>query len=67
MKVLLYTEGFGKVKKSGLGKAIMHQMQALESEGIEYTTNLKDDYDILHINTWWLKSYFVAKKAKKNG
>ena len=67
MKVLLYTEGFGKVKKSGLGKAIMHQMQALESEGIEYTTNLKDDYDILHINTWWLKSYFVAKKAKKMG
>ena len=67
MKVLLYTEGFGKVKKSGLGKAIMHQMQALESEGIEYTTNVKDDYDILHINTWWLKSYFVAKKAKKMG
>ena len=67
MKVLLYTEGYKKVKNSGLGKAINHQMQALESEGIEYTTDLKDDYDVLHINTWWLKSYFVAKKAKKMG
>ena len=40
-------------------------MTALSNEGIEYTTNLKDDYDILHINTWFLKSYFVAKKAHK--
>ena len=67
MKILLYTENFKRVKNSGLGRAIEHQMTALTNEGIEYTTNLKDDYDILHINTWWLKSYFVAKKAKKKG
>ena len=67
MKILLYTEGFKRVKNSGLGRAIEHQMTALENEKIEYTTNPKDDYDILHINTWFLKSYFVAKKAKKKG
>ena len=42
-------------------------MTALTNENIEYTTNPKDDYDIMHINTWFLKSYFVAKKAKKKG
>lgn len=67
MKVLLYTENFERVKNSGLGRAIEHQMTALTNEKIEYTTNPKDDYDIMHINTWFLKSYFVAKKAKKKG
>lgn len=67
MKVLLYTEGLKTVGKSGLGKAIKHQMKALEYENIEYTLNLNDDYDIMHINTYFLKSYLLAKKAKKNG
>lgn len=67
MKVLLYTEGEKVVSKSGLGKAIKHQMQALESQNIKYTTNIKDDYDILHINTYFPKSYLFAKRAKKRG
>lgn len=67
MKVLLYTEGEKLVGKSGLGKAIKHQMKALDSVGIEYTTNLSDDYDILHINTYFPKSYAVAVDAKKKG
>ncbi len=67
MKVLLYTEGLKTIGKSGLGKAIKHQMKALENENIEYTLDPKDDYDILHINTYFLKSYLLAKKAKKNG
>lgn len=67
MKVLLYTEGLKSVGKSGLGKAIQHQMTALENEHIDYTLNPKDDYDILHINTWFFKSYFMARKAKKRG
>ena len=68
MKVLLYTEKIVKTtEKTGLGKAIKHQMKALENEKIEYTTNPKDDYDILHINTYFPKSYFLAKKAKKKG
>lgn len=67
MKILLYSE-FEKInRKSGLGKAINHQMKALESIGIEYTRNVKDDYDILHINTYGPRSYFLAKKAKRKG
>ncbi len=67
MKVLLYAEGLKTIGKSGLGKAIQHQMTALENEQIEYTLDPKDTYDILHINTYFLKSYFLAKKAKKKG
>ena len=68
MKVLLYTEGEKMFSKSGLGKAIKHQMKALESEGIPYTKDPKDnDYDIVHINYYGPKSYFLAKKCKKKG
>lgn len=67
MKILLYTEGEKTIGKSGFGKAIKHQMKALDEVGIEYTTNPNDDYDILHINTYFLKSYLLAKKAKKQG
>ena len=67
MKVLLYTEGEKMFSKSGLGKAIKHQMRALEHVGVEYTTDLHDDYDIVHINFYGPKSYLMAKRAKKNG
>ena len=67
MKVLLYTEGEKLFSKSGLGKAIKHQMQALEYENIEYTTNVKDDYDIVHINWYGPNSFALAKNAKKKG
>ena len=68
MKVLLYTEGYRLINKSGLGKAIEHQKKALEDAGASYTTDEKDeDYDILHINTYFPGSYLMAKKAKKLG
>ena len=67
MKILLYTEGEKVIGKSGLGKAIKHQEMALKTAGIDYTFDLKDDYDILHINTYFPISYEVAKKAKKSG
>ncbi len=67
MKVLLYTENEKMLSKSGLGKAITHQMRALEENGIEYTENPDDDYDIVHINYYGPKSFNLAKKAKKEG
>ncbi len=67
MKVLLYSEAFNLVKISGLGRAIMHQRRALELIGVDYTLNPKDDYDVVHINTLWLKSKLLAKRAKKAG
>ena len=53
--------------KSVLGKAIKHQMRALESQNIEYTTDIDDDYDIVHINFYGPKSVQVANKAHKLG
>ena len=67
MRVLLYSEGLKTIGKSGLGKAIKHQMKALDEVGVSYTLNPKENYDILHINTYFPKSYRLAKKAKKRG
>ena len=67
MKILLYTENEKMLSKSGLGKAIKHQMRALEENSIEYTTNPDEDYDIIHINYYGPMSYMLAKKAKKMG
>lgn len=67
LKILLYAQGLKVIGKSGLGKAIQHQQKALKYVKVPYTLNLHDNYDILHINTYFLKSYFLAKKAKKNG
>ena len=67
MKVLLYAEGLKVIGVSGLGKAIQHQMKALELENIPYTTDINDTYDIAHINTYFFKSYFLARKLKKKG
>ena len=51
MKVLLFSEGMNLIKISGLGRAIMHQQRAMELNGIEYTLDPKDSYDVVHINT----------------
>lgn len=67
LKVLLYTELQKTIEKSGLGKAIKHQMQALHENNIEYTTDPNDDYDLVHINFYGIKSFMVAKEAKRKG
>ncbi len=67
MKVLLYTEGLKQIEKSGLGKAIKHQLKALEENNIDHTTDPNDDYDLVHINFYGPNSYVLAKKAKEAG
>lgn len=68
MKILLYTENLKRISNSGLGKAIKHQQKALEDNNIEYTTDPKcNDYDIIHLNFYGPKSYFLAKRAKRQG
>lgn len=67
MKVLLYTEASKSLSKSGLGKAIKHQQKALDYAKVDYTLDPKDDYDILHINTYFLKSALFVRKAKRQG
>ena len=67
MKIFLYTEGEKAIRKSGLGKAINHQKKACDLANISYTTKFNDDWDIVHINTYFIKSYFLAKRAHKLG
>ncbi len=69
MKVLLYTESQKMIGKSGLGKAIEHQKQALKTNNIDYTTDAKelDSCDLVDINFFGPKSYLMAKKAKRKG
>ena len=67
MKVLLYFEKEEKIKKSGIGRALKHQIASLTSAGIEYTLNPKDEYDIAHINTYFPASKRLVKKLKKKG
>ena len=67
MKVLYYLENEKILSKSGLGKAVKHQMLACETENIPYTTNPKEDFDIVHINWYGPKSKRFAKKCRKKG
>lgn len=65
MKVLLFSEKQNTLKKSGIGRALYHQMKALELNGVEYTLNPNDKYDLVHINTIFSKSYRMLRKFKK--
>lgn len=67
MKILLHSDHLKMVEKSGVGRAIYHQIKALEDNRISYTTNKKEEYDIIHINTVFPSSYFMAKIAKSKG
>lgn len=64
MKILLYTGLLKLVEKSGIGKAIHHQQKAMEENNISYTTDVKDDFDIIQFNTIFPDSVFFAFIAK---
>lgn len=66
MKVLLYSENLKQIAKSGLGKSIEHQKKALTLQGIDYTTDPNEAFDLMHINTYFLKSVYLARKLRKN-
>ena len=67
MKILLHSDHLKMVEKSGVGRAIYHQIKALEDNHISYTTNKKEEYDIVHINTVFPSSLLMAKIAKAKG
>lgn len=64
MKVCLYYEAKELIQTSGIGRSLKHQMTACESANIEYTLDIQDDYDILHINTVGFHSIPIILKAK---
>ncbi|MBP2622912.1 glycosyltransferase family 4 protein [Streptococcus oricebi] len=67
MKVLLYLEGKSVLEKSGIGRALQHQMHALDLAGIPYTTDVLGDYDVVHINTYGPRSWLLLHAAKRRG
>jgi len=66
MKVLLYFDNVKKIKNSGIGRALKHQIKALTSAGVEYTLDPKDTYDLAHINFYFSNAKKVYKKCLNN-
>lgn len=66
MKVYIYSEMQDKIEKSGVGRAIYHQKAGLAANGIELAEDLKDA-DVVHINTVFPRSFFLALKARRLG
>ena len=52
------------IEKSGVGKAAYHQLSAAEQNNIGIAHGL-EDADIVHINTVFPRSLWLAKKARK--
>ena len=67
MKVLVYFEQQGKLKQSGIGRALTHQKQALTLANVDFTLNKNDEYNLAHINTLFSGSYKLLKKCHKKG
>lgn len=68
MRILLYFEGESLISTSGIGRAFEHQKAALEAAGVDYTTDPWDEnYDILHINTYYMNSESIIRNARRLG
>ncbi len=67
MKNLLFFEKQNSIKQSGIGRAMTHQMKALELANVEFTLDPNDNYDFAHINTLFFESYRLLKKLHKKG
>ncbi len=64
MKVFIYSGMQKMIEKSGVGRAIYHQKNAAGQNGIEVVDTLKEA-DVVHINTIFPKSAWVARRAKR--
>ncbi|MDX8047585.1 glycosyltransferase [Gracilibacillus sp. S3-1-1] len=67
MKVLLYTGSLNLINKSGIGQAIRHQQKALEYLDVAHTTNHKEEFDIVHLNTIFPNSLVMSWQARRKG
>lgn len=67
-RVLLFSECKRLIAESGVGKVLSLQIKALGSqENVYYTTDKKEFYNIVHINTFGIQSYLLAKKCRRKG
>ncbi len=67
MKVLLYSGSQKLIERSGVGRAIYHQKEALTRAGVDYTTDPQADWDMVHINTIFPGSLLLALRARLAG
>jgi len=67
IQVCVYTGGFNLIKKSGVGKAIEHQISVLKKAGFSVNEVPLKNCDIIHINFILPDSVFTALRAKKLG
>ncbi|OKY79063.1 MAG: Glycosyltransferase, RfaG family [Candidatus Methanohalarchaeum thermophilum] len=63
LKVCVYLELEKFFEASGIGSAVQNQRKALRNNGVEVTSNPRDEYDILHLNTIGPFSFYYAKKT----
>lgn len=64
MRVCLYKGALKAVEKSGVGQAVFHQQEMLESVGIPVTSHLCGDTDVVHFNTVFPDSLLMSVIAK---
>lgn len=67
MKVWLYGGGQSLAQKSGIGKAYLHQKEALSRQHIPYTEQYEPDVDILQVNTIFPDTVWQVLAAKRKG
>lgn len=67
MKVLIYAGSIKAISVSGIGRAFRQQQKALALNDFPFTTDPRDTYDLVHINTLFPDSYRLLKKAQKKG
>lgn len=46
---------------------MLMQEESLKENGVDITTNPKEDYDVVHINTIFPSDYRMAKRARREG
>ena len=67
MKVLLYLEGKSVLQKSGIGRALQHQMHALDLAGIPYTTDIFRGLWCGAYQYLWPTEFPLLHAAKRRG
>ena len=67
MKVCVYQGALGIVEKSGVGRAIHHQIRELQMSGVQVTDVRDPEAEIIQINTVFPDSLITALRARRQG
>jgi len=67
MRVCLYLEAANLLSRSGIYRAYANHLRALRGQGIEVTTDPRDEHDILHLHWFGPRSLRCLRRAKRRG